>query len=283
MKRIVLLAGVFAAGCVSAPTPGALMNRAINKTVDSAATKVGESVGQAIAADLLANNPNLLYSYQMGLFQAMFYQGGYHMGTDDYAEGQFTKWTSSGSEHGEKFGKTLLKQHDNGNQWWRVESETRTSDGELAPIVTEALFSKEDSTGGRRVLRMRSQLPGEAEPREIPITTEDSQRWRMHPRTALTPESMEGMTVGVEKIEVPAGTFQAKHLQTRGADQAEMNWWVADEVPGKVVKFTRVATDGKSIYEVTLVEVGEGASESKLGVDLTQGAGAAEPQGSEDS
>jgi hypothetical protein len=273
---------MLAASC-STPTPSSLVNRAINKTVDSAAEKVGERVGEAIAADILAQNPQLIQAYAMGVFNVMFYQGGYYLETGGYTEGQYTTWQTSGLEQGEWFEKTLLREHDNGNQWWRVETHSKSDDGEESVVVMESLFSAPESSGARRVLRMRAHLPGEEEPREIPITEQNSRTWYMSDSRKLTDESMEGMTVGEEEVETPAGSFTAKHLQTKGADESDFDWWIVDSVPGSMVKFTRTQPDGEQFYTVTLQEYGEGRTESKLGVDLSQKTGGSEAGAAEES
>lgn len=270
VRWLVVAAAMVVASC-STPSPAGLMNRAINKTVDSAANKVGERVGEAIAADILANNPHLIQAYAMGVFNVMFYQGGYYLESGGYSEGQYTTWRSEGLQEGEWFEKTLLREHDNGNQWWRVETHSKSDGGDESVVVMESLFSAPDeSTGSRRVLRMRAHLPGEDAPREIPITEQDSRTWYLSDSRKLTDESMQGMTVGEEQVEVPAGSFAAKHLQTKGSDESTLNWWVVDDVPGDMVKFTRIDPDGETTYAVQLLEHGEGRTESKLGVDLSQ-------------
>lgn len=264
-------------GC-AVPTPGNIVNRAVNKTVDSAANKVGEQVGQAIAADILANNPHLINAYAMGMFNLMFYNGGYYLETGGYDVGEWSTWNSSGVQEADWFQRALLKEHSNGNQWWRVETHsTDESTGEEQVVLMEALFSAPDSSGGRRVLRMRSQLPGETEPREVPITEDDSRSWYFGNTRRLTEESMQGMTVGEEEVEVPAGKFVAKHLQTKGSDGSSHDWWLNEAVPGGLVKFTREKPDSEELYyEVKLLSFGTDANESKLGIDLSEKAAATE-------
>jgi len=278
--RIALVCTIFLAGCWS---PQNIVDRAIDKTVDKAAERVGQKVGDAIAADILANNPNLMYAYSMSVFQLMFYQGGYYIEYGKgYAPGQYTQYQSQGVTEGDWFEKVLLAEHANGNQWWRVETHSKQSDGTTDVVIMEALFSKPDETGTRRVLRMRAKLPGEDQPREIPITKQDSQRWRFAAHNQLTDESMKGMEKGVEKVETPAGTFQARHLQHAYGSDGVADWYLADEVPGGVVKFTRKydAASDKTDHAVTLVGYGGGKTKSVLGVDLTSGSEpAAAPSG----
>ena len=87
----------------------------------------------------------------------------------------------------------------------------------------------------------------------------------------LTGESLEGMTVGDESVQTPAGSFAARHLQTKGYDSTTMNWWLTDQVPGQLVKFVRTKPESDELYyQVVLKEYGDGRTESKLGVDLVE-------------
>lgn len=268
MRQFLVLCAATLAACW---TPSTLVNRAMNKTVDSAASRVGDEVGKAIAADILAKNPHLIQGYAMGVFNVMFYQGGYYFETGSYKPGQYTTWETSGLEQGDWFEKTLLAEHSNGNQWWRVETHSNTNEKEPSVVVMEALFSAPTEAGSRQVRRMRALLPGETEPREIPITEQNAQTWHMSNNQRLTQESMDGMTVGEETVETPAGSFTAKHLQTKGYDSTSMNWWLSDQVPGQLVKFVRTKPESDEVYyQVLLKEYGEGRTESKLGVDLNE-------------
>lgn len=275
-RRFVTLVALafLAAGC-GVPGTGSIMNRAIDRTVDrsigAAADRVGERVGDAIAADILANNPHLLNAYAMGVFNVLFYQGGYYLSTDEYRVGEWSTWRSEGTTEGDWFQKVLLRRHDNGNEWWRVETQSTDGSGEKQSVIMEALFTApEDTTGARRVLRMRALLPDDKEPAEIPITRENRSSWYFARSQRLTDESLDGMTVGEENVETPAGTFLAKHLRTSGADRSLHEWWLNDAVPGQLVKFTRTSNDDekKLIYAVNLIDFGTEQTESKLDIDL---------------
>ncbi len=271
MKRIIIVAAIALTGCPAfVNAPAGVMNRAIDRSVDSAANKVGERVGEAIAADILANNPHLLNAYAMGVFNVLFYQGGYYLETGPYLVGEWSTWQSTGTREANWYEKTLLRRHDSGNEWWRVETQSTDGNGEKQVVIMEALFTAPDeASGSRRVLRMRAQLPGETEGSEIPITEADSARWYFAGSRKLTDESLDGMTVGEENVETPAGTFLAKHLSTKGADRGRQDWWLNDAVPGQLVKFTRTEPDSdKQVYEVILIKFGSDHSASKLGVDL---------------
>lgn len=271
--KYLIVAGLLVApvaGCWSPPSATGLVDRAVGKTVDSAANKVGERIGESIAASMLANNPDLMYGYSMAVFQAMFYHGGYYFHSDNaYAVGQWTQWRGEGYQEGDLFEKTLLHRRSDGSEWWRVETRSNVDSGSPEVVIMEALFSApEESTGTRRVVRMRALLPGEEQPREIAITEQNSRTWVMSGNAKLTEESKEGMKVGTETIETPAGTFNAEHLQT-ASGSATLDWWLADKVPGSVVKWTRTNSNGEVYGATTLLGWGDGQTQSKLGVDVT--------------
>lgn len=283
MNRTIWLAvgAMFVMGC-STPSPGSIMNRAINKTVDSAANKVGERVGEAIAADILANNPHLINAYAMGVFNVMFYQGGYYLESSNYEVGEYSTWKSSGVQEADWFQKALLAEHANGNQWWRVETHSKDGDEESV-VIMEALFSAPEAGGSREVLRMRALLPDDEEPREIPVTEEDSRAWYFQNTRKLTDESIEGMTVGEEEVTVPAGTYTTQHLRTKAYDDTAHNWWLNEAVPGNMVKFTRTKPDSEELYyTVELLSFGSDATTSKLGVDLADKGDADSAEGGDD-
>lgn len=273
MKRTtILLAAIALSGCVGAiNTPAMVMNRAIDNTVDSATNKIGERIGEAIAADMLAKNPHLLQAYTMNVFNMMFYQGGYYLDAGQYQVGEWSAWECTGREEGDWFSRTLLRRLDDGKEWWRVETVSNGSDGKKETVIMEALFSAGEASGSRRILRLRTQLPHETEPNEVPITEADSQRWYFASGGKLTPESLDGMTVGEENVAVPAGTFMARHLSTKSVDDTRHDWWLNDAVPGQLVKFARTQPRSEELYyAIQLVDFGSGQSESKLGIDFDQ-------------
>ncbi|MFB6358645.1 MAG: hypothetical protein ABEJ96_06510 [Thiohalorhabdaceae bacterium] len=202
--------------------------------------------------------PMAIHRYSMALFQAMFYQGGYNLATQDFEPGEYVHWTASGMGAGDWFKKALLKRRDDGSEWWRLIAH---NDGDT--VTMEPLFSPPEEGSNRRVLRLRVQYPDE-QPKEVPITEEDSQRWVLQSQRTLTAESYKGLKVGVADVTVPAGTFTADHLQTSHPGQGgTVNWYVSDTVPGGVVKFRWQHEDDKRVLE--LKDFGDGRTTSKLG------------------
>ncbi len=289
MKRthLLLAAGLFVAplgGCWQPPSASGLVDRAVNRTVDSAADKVGEKIGESIAASMLASNPDLMYGYSMAVFGALFYHGGYYFNVSEYQPGQWTQWKGTGYSEGDLFEKTLLHRRSDGSEWWRVETRSNVESENPEVVIMEALFSAPaESTGSRRVLRMRALLPGDSEPREIAVTEQNSRTWVMSGNRTLTKESMEGMKVGTESVETPAGTFSADHLQTSAAgNDSSQDWWIGPaKVPGQIVKWSRTNTNGEVYSSALLLGFGDGQTKSKLGVDVMAEPAAEEPAAEE--
>jgi hypothetical protein len=256
-------------GCSTA----SIIDRAINQTVDTAATRVGNQMGKALAGHVLSNlTPAMMQAYTVGLFQMLFYQGGYHFDFAEYAPGQYTHWQGKGSNHGDFFEKALLRRNEDGSEWWRVESHAQ-EDGEKVIVIMEALMSPPDDSGLRHIRRMRAKYPQESQPREVPITEGEADSWVVRTDRRLTQESAEGLKVGVETLQTPAGQFTTEHLRITDISQAELNWWVVQNqnVPGGIARYSQRYVDeegneGEYAYEMTLVKFGDEATTSKLGV-----------------
>ena len=83
---------------------------------------------------------------------------------------------------------------------------------------------------------------------------------------------MEGAREGTVEVRVPAGTYTAEHLRYGGMGSGTYEWWMVDDVPGGLVKYSRSYDDrdpeGPDPYNwvVELVDSGTGA-ESQLGVE----------------
>ena len=257
-----------------------LVNQTIDKTVETTANtvgeKVGKKVGDAVAGAILTKlDPALMHLYTSSMFRVLFYHGGYYIeDLDRYEQGQFTRWKGENIEQGDSFERVLLRRRDDGTEWWRVESNGTGDDGKKVTLVMEALLSPIDNSGTRQVRRMRAKFPDEAEPREIPITEENANNWVMAGNRRLTPESLEGMTVDKgASVTVPAGTYTARHVQSKGYDgNSTLDWFLVENVPGGMVKYTNTVKDSEGkeerVWTMVLLEAGEGQTESKLGVDL---------------
>lgn len=269
MITVAILTGLSTLGC------GMFVDRAVNKAMDTAANRVGERVGGAIADNVIGKlQPEMMHLYTMAVFRMLFYHGGYHVANLDYKPGQFTRWQATNVEQGDWFERTLLHRYSNKSEWWRVESKQKDNDGKQQVLIMEALLSPAKEDGSRQVRRMRALFPGEKEHREIPITEANSSKWRLYTNGALTEESLKGMTKGKKSIKVPAGEFSATHVQMKGyQEQNKVDWFMVPTVPGQVVKYQSISKDGdkdKITWTVSLLAYGGDKTTSKLDIDFKQ-------------
>lgn len=270
MSICALCLGLSTLGC------GMFIDRAVNRAVDTAANRVGEQVGQAVAENVLGGlRPELMHSYTMALFRVLFYNGGYYVSTLNYEPGQFTRWQAKNVPQGQWFERALLHRYEDGTEWWRVESREKAEEGKENILIMEALLAAPDASGSRKVRRMRAQFPDEKEPREVPVTEDQSQRWVLYSGQSLTQESLDGMTVGKESVKVPAGEFQTTRVQMKGYnDQSKLDWYMTEAVPGQVVRYTSTTKDGEGkeqqAWNMELLAHGGQMTTSKLGIDFSK-------------
>jgi len=141
-------------------------------------------------------------------------------------------------------GRAFLTTTEDGDQWWRVRG---VQNGET--WVYEALLDPEQET----VVRLRSRDP-KGKVGEVPVTEQTVYR----PPQRLTEESVEGATTGTEEVDTPAGTFAARRVEYSGMGDGTTTWFLADEVPGHVVRY-RAARNGTP-YTSSLLDYGTDAT-----------------------
>ena len=263
--RICLLALVLSlTGC------NQIIGNIAGTAMDTTTQRIGEELGDRIAGALLADiGPRMIRAYTIGMMQLLFYQGGYDTDLADYQPGEYTVWESETSEYGQIMERAFLRRQDDGLEWWRLEAFSEDEDtGDEFHLVMEGLFDVQED-GSRYIRRLRVKYPDKDEAEEVPITEEDSERWVVR-ADRLTKESMEGMRVGEEDVTVPAGTFSTVRYRTDANryDGIESNWWVTEQpVPGRVVLMThRDISDDEIVQDIQLVQYGDDATESALGV-----------------
>ncbi|MFA9462146.1 hypothetical protein [Thiohalorhabdus methylotrophus] len=263
MRKTKLMAGTGGAACLFLTACSAVdaVHTAVDKATDAAVHGMTgkRSTGGGGTAGATPP-PAALHGYTMGVFQAVFHLGGYQMAVAEFEPGDYIRWQARGyGEQGQWFKKSLLKRLDDGREWWRVV--THTGDGD--EVVMEALLSAPRGDGVRGIRRLKVQWPGE-QPREVPITEQEASRWALGSPRKLTEESYKGLKVGVENVNVPAGTFTADHLSTGASGQSgTMHWWVTDRVPGGIVKFEWKGEDASRV--MALKDHGNGDTVSRLG------------------
>lgn len=257
--------GLSLAGCSTNQIADRIMGNAMATTEQ----RIGEEIGNRVAGALLKDlTPALMRQYTVGLMQMLFYQGGYNMEFAEYQPGEYTRWSTEGSDYGQEIVKAFLREEEDGKQWWRIESRaTDKSNDEEVELIMEALFEIGED-GQRYVRRVRAKYPGEEEAREVPVHEDDAERWVVYSQGQLTEESMEGLRKGEETLETPAGSFATERYEMDGTQGVtSFTWWVTDQgVPGGLVATEHRNNDDEVYQRMTLQAYGDDAVESKLGV-----------------
>lgn len=263
MKRLIAVSLIVPSLLSGCALFSSFLDSAMNSAGNSAGSAIGDRIGTAIAgsATRYYMTPELTQAYAMGLFSMLYYYGGYTWQGKAYKPGEFTVWEGSDLDQGERFEKAFLKKEADGKEWWRVRSSKK--DGSEEAIV-EALFSVPDKTGTQQIVRMRAKFPGQEQLSEVAITEENKGQWTLRPSAKLTAESLKGATVGVETVKVPAGTFKARHVRyAHGA--GSIDWWLSDDVPGGVVKYSVTDSDGGKVETGVMQLAKVGATAKMLG------------------
>ena len=243
----------------------AFLGAAIHTAADETGRSVGDAVGAHASARMgSAYAPHMAGFYTTYVFSLAFGAAGGFVVDGEWNEGDWARWklANRDGEAATTIERAFLAKTEKG-EWWRA----RYVDGASGDtIVLEGLLSREEG----RLLRLRGQYPGDAEPREIPVTA-DQVVWV--PPTEMSPESLEGATVGTETVTVPAGRFTARHVVYGNGAGGKAEWWLVDEVPGGVVRQVSRSESGEDEgeeldaddYELVLEKFGQGAK-SELGV-----------------
>ena len=195
-------------------------------------------------------NQYMIMQAQMA-FNYAFSAGGLWAGQQSYKPGEYTKfeWAMEGDDS-IVMERAYLKELDDGKQWWRVSWE----DSEGLWIWEALIDPQAADTGSSQMLRMRARDPDGNEG-EVPVS---GQTVYMSP-VELTKESIQGATVGKEKVSVPAGTFQADHVVFMAATGGgKVEFWLAPQVPGGVVKY--LISENGDAWTSDLIEYGKKAT-----------------------
>lgn len=259
IHRLLLLVTLFLMlpGCGAVDTA---IDRAATRTGAVVGDAIGQRVGEMAAAVAVAQFPDTWSArwtsiYVNHLFTVGFSSGSYSVVEGAYEPGEWTHWQMLDGDEpsGAEVERAFLETTDSGDEWWRVKYVNTEDDEE---IVLEALFTENRS----EIVRMRAQFPGE-EAKELPV--EEGSYSYAEP-VHLTEQSLEGATVGQERVTVPAGSFEARHVRY-GTAGATLDWWIQDDVPGNLVKYSRrldggdAETNGPQSWTVELTSYGDGA------------------------
>jgi hypothetical protein len=200
----------------------------------------------------------------------MMYATGASVFEGAYEPGQWTRWTmKSAGDEDDRYSveRAFLTRTADGGEWWRFRSVTVSGSGARATadtIVLEGLF-KPQGEGVQQLVRMRGKMPGDREANEMMVPQNMSivsslGGFGMRP----TKESIEGATVGTERVATEAGSFLAK-LVRFGGPGGKQEWWLIESVPGGWVRYRASRAEGDDAFTMELVAHGTGAR-SELGV-----------------
>lgn len=200
----------------------------------------------------------------------MMYATGASVFEGAYEPGQWTRWTmKSAGDEDDRYSveRAFLTRTADGGEWWRFRSVTASGSGARATadtIVLEGLF-KPQGEGVQQLVRMRGKMPGDREANEMMVpqnmsTVSSLGGFGMRP----TKESIEGATVGTERVATEAGSFLAK-LVRFGGPGGKQEWWLIESVPGGWVRYRASRAEGDDAFTMELVAHGTGAR-SELGV-----------------
>jgi hypothetical protein len=191
------------------------------------------------------------WSYEMELeaqliFNFAFTAGGFWITEAGYKEGEYTvfEWTIE-DEDPVNMEKAFLKELDDGSQWWRIAWGQNDES-----IVFEALLDP----GTASITRLRV--------RDLEGITEDvvlSGQPLYTPPQHLDDDQIQDLSKGNVRVDTPAGRFQAKHLAFDMGGSGRFEWWITEKVPGSVVKYQFLDSDGSEVWVVSLVDYGKKA------------------------
>jgi hypothetical protein len=208
----------------------------------------GAPTGSARMGANGAMTAQMMTSYANWMFTLAFNSGGYWVPGSDLRPGESVTFEFSAHDSRQRMERAFLTQLPDGKTWYRVKWYSTT---EPDTLIFEALFSADKS----QVLRMRGRTNGQPAG-EIPVEQNTGFTWREP--TYLTTESLNAAVVGTENLTTPAGTFSAKHIRYTLMGGGTYEWWMAQGVPGGVVKY--LVGYQNNMYTQTLVAMANNAT-----------------------
>ena len=206
-------------------------------------TKIGNSAGAAVSSRMPAMwTPDFTQMYATLLFTVAFHAGSYDVEPKAYQPGDYTRWRMvEASQNGSDatIERAFLTKTADGKEWWRVKyivSDASEKPAKVDTIAMEALFTGD----GGQLVRMRGKFPGDKEAKEMAVT---ENTYGYTKPTSLTPESIQGATVGTENVSVPAGSFSARHVKYANMGGGSLDWWTSQQVPGGLVRYSATGPD----------------------------------------
>lgn len=222
-------------------------------------------IGNAIAGSIRMYTPDMTWAY-MAYMNGLLYMSGATMFETDYQPGAWTQWKIEDSSRPDEhtiLERALLRRDPDKSELWRTKTIT-VGPEQADTIIMEQLMKPLDPQGvTMKIVRMRAKFPGDSAGKELMVpenmNTLSPQAFGQKP----TPESVEGATVGTDRISAAGQTYTAKHVQF-GSGTGSMDWWMSDKVPGGLVKIQSTTRGEEGKWTMTLNGTGSGAR-SELG------------------
>lgn len=231
-----ILCLIFLSGCSS-------LQEAINRTIAEITFAEEEASGgmsDSEWAQVTAFQAQIAFTF-------VFNAGGFWIGEGEYKPGEYTKfeWISD-EEDPVVMEKAFLIELDDGKQWWRVgwthEGETWIFESLLDPQIDQ-------------MVRLRARDP-EGNIDDVPLEGQSI----YVPPNILNEDNLDRPSKARERLETPAGTFQTDHVVFDSGDDIIIEWWMANNVPGGVVKYLLRSEEEGLVWESTLLEYGKKAA-----------------------
>jgi len=185
------------------------------------------------------------------IFGYTFSAGGLWISTTGYQPGEFTQFEFRGADDDAvTLERAFLKKLEDGREWWRAS----WADDE-ATWIYEALLTTGENGG--QIVRLRGK-DTDGNEGEIPVS--GGQMVYIAP-TQVSQESIQGATKGRETITTPAGSFDTSHVVYMAASgEGSMDWWITDQVPGGVAKYSLTGKEEGTVWTSTLIQKGTNAT-----------------------
>ena len=216
--------------------------------------------------------PDYAWVYLGQLF-ALQYASGASAFEQPYKPGEWTQWTitdPNNSDGATVMERAFLGVQADSSEWWRMKAITPYKDnGKMTAdtMIMEALY-KPTSPYTKEIVRVRAKLPGNKDPQELMVPQGMGMiNYNGFFGSRPTKESVDGATVGTEKVDTKAGSFTAKHVRF-GNGGGNLDWWLTPDAPGGWVKFSGSSANGgdkKEVYTMEMSGKGTGAK-SELGI-----------------
>jgi len=217
-------------------------SRTDDKTVAEKGTDSdsGKSSGMDYSAFL---TPDLQFSMFYGSY---FFLGGYGFGDDNFRDGEGIKWSISTNTDDSEIivTRARLKTLGNGNAWWYFSTEI---DGQ--EYFYELLLENDSDLVKVRYLNGNSGAFEEF----IPEGAGDSDSEAVE---TLDSDVYNQYKVGNESVKTRAGSFKADHIIIDIKEfQFKYEYWLADRVPGHIVKYRYENTGDNQVMTGEVIDV----------------------------